>query len=80
MAFQQNFETVQQLSVPLIIMFKVLLKRGIVPGEWREASIIPLFKEDSRNISDNYRPFTLNSLICIIWLCIWTIITFTVYR
>ena len=30
----------------------------------KEGNIIPLFKEGSRNRSENYRPVSLTSLIC----------------
>ena len=40
------------------------LKEGVVPFEWKEANIIPLFKKGSRNKSENYRPVSLTSVIC----------------
>ena len=57
-------ETVEQISTPLAHVFNMSLKEGIVPFEWREANIIPLFKKGSRNKSVNYRPVSLTSVIC----------------
>ena len=37
------------------------LEEGIVPSEWKEANITPLFKKGSRN---NYRPVSLTSVVC----------------
>ena len=44
-------------------MFNLSLKEGVVPFEWKEANIIPLFKKGSRNKSENYRPVSLTSVI-----------------
>ena len=57
-------ETVEQISTPLAHVFNMSLKEGIVPFEWKEANIIPLFKKGSRNKSVNYRPVSLTSVIC----------------
>ena len=45
-------------------MLNLSLKEGVVPVEWKEANIIPLFKKSSRNKSENYRPMSLTSMIC----------------
>ena len=41
-------ETVEQMCTPLAHVFKMSLQKGIVPLEWKEANIIPLFKKGSR--------------------------------
>ena len=57
-------EIVEQISMPLAHVFNMSLQEGIVPVEWKEANIIPLFKKSSRNKSVNYRPVSLTSVIC----------------
>ena len=57
-------ETVEQMRTPLAHVFNMTLQEGILPLEWKEANIIPLFKKDSRNKSVNYRPVSLTSVIC----------------
>ena len=36
-------EIVEQISIPLATVFNLSLEEGIVPLEWKEANIIPLF-------------------------------------
>ena len=65
-------ETVEQISAPLAAhVFNMSLQERIVPFEWKEANIIPLFKKGSRNKSVNYRPVSLTSVI---WKLLETII------
>ena len=45
-------------------MFNLSLEEGIVPSEWKEANITPLFKKWSRNKPENYRPVSLTSVVC----------------
>ena len=56
-------EIVEQISTPLVHVFNMSLQEGIVPLEWKEANIIPLFKKGSRYKSVNYRPVSLTSVI-----------------
>ena len=60
-------EIVEQIifyCMPLVHVFNMSLQEGIVPLEWKESNIIPLFKKGSRNKSVNYRPVSLTSVIC----------------
>ena len=56
-------EIVQQISTPLAKLFNLSLE-GIIPSEWKEANITPLFKKGSRNKPENYRPVSLTSVVC----------------
>ena len=44
-------ETVEQISTPLAHVFNMSLQEGIVPFEWKEANIIPLFKKKVQETS-----------------------------
>ena len=36
-------ETIEQIGIPLAKVFNLSLKEGVVPFEWKDANIIPLF-------------------------------------
>ena len=57
-------EIVEQISTPLAKFFNLSLEEGIVPSEWKEANITPLFKKGSRNKPANYIVVSLTSLVC----------------
>ena len=52
-----------KISITCAGVFNLSLKLGVVPLEWKEANIIPLFKKGSRNKSDNYRLESITSVI-----------------
>ena len=56
-------EIVEQISTPLAKVLNLSLE-GIVPSEWKEANITPLFKKGLRNKLENYRPVSLTSVVC----------------
>ena len=56
-----QLEIVEHISIPLATVFNLSLEEGIVPLEWKEANIIPLFKKVRE---ENYRPVSLTSVIC----------------
>ena len=57
-------EIVEQISTPLAKLFNLSLEEGMVPSEWKEANITPLFNKGSRNKPENYRPVSLTSVVC----------------
>ena len=57
------FELRHQLVSPLTKLFKLSLETGIVPQEWKEARVSPLFKKGKRDKPENYRPVSLTSIV-----------------
>ena len=57
-------EIIEQISTPLAKLFNLSLEEGIIPTEWQEANITPLFKKGSRNKPENDRPVSLTSVVC----------------
>jgi len=50
-----------QLARPLTMLFNNIMKSGQVPADWKEANVVPVFKDRCRNIAANYRPVSLMS-------------------
>ena len=51
------------LVKPLTSIFKSSLEQGIVPLDWKDAVVMPLFKKGKRDDPNNYRPVSLTSII-----------------
>ena len=56
-------ETVEQISKPLAHVFNMSLQEGIVPLEWKEATLF-LYSKKVQEMFVNYRPVSLTSVIC----------------
>ena len=55
---------IKQISTPLAKVFTLSLEESIVPSEWKEANITPLFKKGSKNKPENDIPLSLTSVVC----------------
>ncbi len=57
-------EACHELTTPFTILYRRSLSEGVVPKEWKDAHITPIFKKGNRAASNNYRPVSLTSLAC----------------
>ena len=46
------------------ILFQASLNQGLVPDDWKEADVVPLYKKGDKTKAENYRPISLTSLSC----------------
>ena len=53
-----------ELAPALANLFQLSLDLGEIPQDWREASVVPLFKKVDRHLASNYRPVSLTSITC----------------
>ena len=58
------YELRMEIVKPLADLYRLSLDQGIVPKDWKEAAVIPLFKKGKRADPENYRPISLTSLLC----------------
>ena len=53
-----------ELAEVYTILFQASLNQGLVPDDWKEADVVPLFKKGDKAKAENYRPISLTSLSC----------------
>ncbi|KAF2354306.1 hypothetical protein FHG87_014938 [Trinorchestia longiramus] len=56
-------KTAEVISEPLTNIFNRSLETGIVPDDWKRANVTPIFNKGNKQISNNYRPISLTSVI-----------------
>jgi hypothetical protein len=57
------FELRKEISEPLAKLFNDSLESGVVPADWKDAAVTPLFKNGKKSDVQNYRPISLTSLV-----------------
>ena len=53
---------VDEVALPLSIIYSKSMSEGAVPEDWRTANVTPIFKKGSRTSPSNYRPVSLTSV------------------
>ena len=56
-------KTIDSLLYPLTIIFNISLSHSVIPSQWKNAFIVPVFKKGDRSKFGNYRPISLTSSI-----------------
>ena len=58
------WELQDQICAPLTVIMQKSLEEGFLPQAWKDAHVSPVFKKGKRNLTTNYRPVSLTSVVC----------------
>jgi len=53
----------EEIAPSLVDLFKASLETGVVPQDFRDATVVPLHKKGGRDKAENYRPISLTSIV-----------------
>ena len=56
-------ELSEELGPSLVDLFLASLDTGVVPQDFRDATVVPLHKKGGRDKAENYRPISLTSIV-----------------
>jgi hypothetical protein len=57
-------ELQDELAPALAVVFTKSLNEGVVPKDWLEANVTPIYKKGTKSLPGNYRPVSLTSVSC----------------
>jgi uncharacterized protein (UPF0335 family) len=57
-------EAKEQICSALKIMFQRSIEHERIPKDWKNATVVPIFKKGKRNLPENYRPVSLTCIVC----------------
>jgi len=57
-------KTGNELVRSLTRLFKKIVENEMVPRDWKDANVIPIFKGGTKSSAINYRPISLTSQLC----------------
>jgi hypothetical protein len=57
-------ECAQEIAPIFTFLFNQSLSSGVIPADWKEAFVTPIFKKGERFLAKNYRPVSLTCIAC----------------
>jgi hypothetical protein len=45
-------------------LLDISINNGTIPGDWKKAIVVPIYKGGDRSVVQNYRPVSLTSVVC----------------
>ena len=57
-------ELIDCVADPITMLLKKSVDQGVLPNDWREAIVTPVFKKGAKSNAENYRPISLTSVVC----------------
>jgi hypothetical protein len=48
----------------LVRLLEITMNNNAIPGDWKKAIVVPIYKGGDRSVVRNYRPVSLTSVIC----------------
>ena len=54
----------EEIAGPLTDIFVQSLEQGVLPQQWKQAHVIPIFKKGKKTSPGNYRPVSLTIIAC----------------
>ena len=57
-------ELMEELVMPLTLIFQKSISSGKLPTAWKDGHIIPIFKKGNKHKVENYRPVCLTAICC----------------
>ena len=52
------------VTAPLTMIMNASVNSGVLPRDWKNAFVTPIYKKGARNLPENYRPISLTSVAC----------------
>ena len=53
-----------KIAPSLSLIYQASLEQSVLPQDWKNALVVPIFKKGSRAYSSNYRPISLTCIVC----------------